>query len=83
MRIVTVANEKGGVGKTTVAVNLAAALGLAGSRVLLIDLDSQGHATQWLGIPKGKVEPELCRYHAFLFSPDDRFTNVVLRARTP
>ncbi len=62
MRIVTIANEKGGVGKTTVAVNLAAALGLAGSRVLLIDLDSQGHATQWLGIPKDKVNPERSAY---------------------
>ena len=62
MRIVTVANEKGGVGKTTVAVNLAAALGLTGLRVLVIDLDSQSHATQWLGIPKGKVEPERSAY---------------------
>jgi chromosome partitioning protein len=62
MRVITVANEKGGVGKTTVAVNLAAALGLGRSKVLVIDLDSQGHATQWLGIPKDKVDPERSAY---------------------
>lgn len=55
MHIVTIANEKGGVGKTTITVNLAAALGLADQRVMVIDLDSQAHATEWLGIAKGSV----------------------------
>ncbi len=62
MRVVTIANEKGGVGKTTTAVNLAAALGLAKHRVLVIDLDSQGHATQWLGVAKTHVPPERSSY---------------------
>ncbi len=62
MQVVTIANEKGGVGKTTTTVNLAAALGLHDKRVLVIDLDSQGHATQWLGVVKAQVPPERSAY---------------------
>ncbi len=76
MRIIAVANQKGGVGKTTTAVNLGAALAEEGQRILLIDLDPQGNATSALGMQE--VEAETL-YHALLGHSE--VTNVILPTR--
>ena len=62
--MLAVVNQKGGVGKSTTAVNLSAALGEAGKKILLVDMDPQGNATSGFGL--SKTDRELCIYDALL-----------------
>ena len=56
MRTIIVTNQKGGCGKTTTAVNLAAALAIKGQKILLIDIDPQAHATLGMGYNPDELE---------------------------
>ena len=66
MRTIAVVNQKGGCGKTITAINLSAFLALAGRRVLLVDMDPQGHST--IGLPPGESAPSRTMYDVFLSS---------------
>lgn len=65
-KILAITNQKGGVGKTTTCINLAAGLAASGCRVLLVDLDPQGNATMGSGIEKSKLKHTI--YHVLLGS---------------
>jgi len=67
-RVIAIVNQKGGVGKSTTAVNLGAYLAASGKRVLLVDIDPQGNATSGVGVEKGQVEQ--CMYNVLVEGVD-------------
>ena len=76
-RIIAIANQKGGVGKTTTSVNLSACLAHVGKKVLLIDTDPQGNATSGVGVNKGDVQK--CIYDILIDDVD--FNEVILTTK--
>ncbi|MEP3673446.1 MAG: AAA family ATPase, partial [Hyphomicrobiales bacterium] len=78
-RVITVANQKGGVGKTTTAINLGTALAAIGERVLIVDLDPQGNASTGVGVDR--ASRKLSTYHVLI--GENALSDIVVQTDVP